>query len=73
MKSYKYITTKPLYLFICTVMLAVAVHCAEAATIDKTAVRTWTAKREVITESGRNYVSGADTKIYDKWAAGKER
>jgi nucleoredoxin len=30
-------------------------------------------KGEVITENGRNYVTGDDTAIFDKWASGKER
>jgi len=30
-------------------------------------------KGEVITESGRNYVSGDDTAIFEKWASGKGR
>lgn len=31
------------------------------------------AKGELITESGRNFVNGDDTVIFEKWAAGKER
>lgn len=31
------------------------------------------AKGELITENGRNYVTGDNTAIFDKWAAGKEK